>query len=54
MGVWIKKDDNISEILDNLFSNPDKLSEMKNNAILLGNPNSTENICSILLKCERN
>lgn len=52
VGIWIKKEDNVPEILDNLFSNPDKLSEMKNNAMLLGNPNSTKDICSILLACE--
>lgn len=49
VGIWIKKDDNISEILNDLFSNPDKLSEMKNNASLLGHPNSTKDICDILL-----
>lgn len=48
-GIWIKKEHNVSEILNNLFSTPNKLNEMKNNAMLLGHPNSTENICSILL-----
>lgn len=50
VGIWIKKDDNVSEVLNNLFSSPNKLDEMKNNTILLGNPNSTRDICEILLK----
>lgn len=50
VGIWIKKDDNVSEILTNLFSHPNKLNEMKNNAILLGHPNSTKDICDILLE----
>lgn len=49
VGIWIKKEDNISEILHNLFSNPDKLHEMKSNALLIGYPYSTKNICNILL-----
>ena len=49
IAIWLKKDDNISEILDNLFNNPDKLLEMKNNTKLLAHPDSTENICNILL-----
>lgn len=48
-GIWIKKEHNVSEILNNLFSAPNQLDEMKNNAILLGHPNSTKEICSILL-----
>lgn len=50
VGILIKKDDDVSEILNTLFSNPDKLNKMKNNAILLGHPNSTQDICNILLK----
>ncbi len=49
VGIWIKKEDDASKILHSLFSNPDKLNEMKNNARLLGHPNSTKNICNILL-----
>lgn len=50
VGIWIKKEEDISKILYNLFSNPDKLNKMKNNTRLLGHPNSTKDICDILLK----
>lgn len=50
VGIWIKKEDNVSEILNNLFSNSEKLEKMKNNTKLLAHPNSTKDICDILLK----
>jgi processive 1,2-diacylglycerol beta-glucosyltransferase len=49
VGIWIKKGDNISKTLHNLISDPDKLNQMKNNTQLIGHPNSTKDICSILL-----
>lgn len=49
VGIWIKKEDDVSKILHNLFSNPDKLTKMKENALAIGHPNSTKNICDILL-----
>ena len=49
IAIWLKKDDDISKILNDLFSNSDKLSQMKENTKLLAHPNSTENICNILL-----
>ena len=48
--IWIKKDDNISNVVNNLLSNPVQLQEMKKNALLIAKPNSTYNICKILLK----
>lgn len=50
VGIWIKKDDDISKILSDFLSNPNKLNEMKNNTIFLGHPNSTKDICDILLQ----
>ena len=50
LGIWIKKNTNIEDLLDNIFKDPDKLIEMKNNTKLLAKPNSTKNICDILLK----
>ncbi len=50
VGIWIKKDDDVIKIVSDLFSNPSKLNEMKNNANSLGHPNSTRDICNILLK----
>ncbi len=49
VGIWIKKNDDVSKILHDLFSNPNQLNEMKNNALLIGHPNSTKDICDILL-----
>lgn len=50
VGIWIKKDDDVSKILHNLFSNPNKLDEMKNNTLLIGHSNSTKDICDVLLQ----
>ena len=49
VAIWIKKDDNIEEILNSLFSNPSKMREMKIRARLLSKKNSTKDICKILL-----
>ena len=49
VAIWIKKDDNVEEILNNLFSNPDKMQEMKIRARLIAKKNSTKDICKILL-----
>ena len=50
VAIWIKKDDNVEEILDNLFANPDKMQEMKIRARLISKKNSTKDICKILLQ----
>ena len=49
VAIWIRKDDNVEEILNNLFSNPDKMQEMKIRARLIAKKNSTKDICNILL-----
>lgn len=49
VGIWIKKNDDVSKILHDLFSNPNELNELKNNALLIGHPNSTKDICNVLL-----
>lgn len=49
VGIWLKKEDNINTTLQNLFSNPEKLEKMKQNTLTLGKPNSTKEICDILL-----
>ena len=41
--------DNVEEILNNLFSNPDKMQEMKIRARLISKKNSTKDICKVLL-----
>ena len=49
VAIWIKKDDNVEDILNDLFSNPDKMQEMKIRARLIAKKNSTKDICKILL-----
>ena len=49
IGIWIKKNTNVSSLLNDLFSNPNKLETMKENTKLLAKPNSTKDICEILL-----
>jgi len=49
--IWIKKKgSNISEILKDLFMNKETLEKMHENSLKLAKPNSTKNICEILLK----
>lgn len=50
IAIWIKKHDNSYKIIENLFSHPDILEEMKMNTSILAKPHSTQNICEILLK----
>lgn len=48
IAIWIKKDDNPSIILNDLFNHPTKLEEMKKNTTILAHKYSTQNICDIL------
>ena len=50
VAIWIKKDDNVEEILNELFSNPDKMQEMKVRARIIAKRTSTADICKVLLK----
>ena len=49
IAIWIKKDDNVIEILENLFSHPETLNKMKENTKKLAKLHSTQDICDILL-----
>ena len=49
VGIWIKKEDNINEKLEKILSNSNELNKLKENTKLLSKPNSTENICKIIL-----
>lgn len=53
VGIWLKKDDNIFEIFNRLFADPNTLNEMKKNTQLIGNPYSTRDICHILLNIKK-
>lgn len=50
VAIWIRKHDTPKEILEQILSNSDKLQQMKKNTNLLGNKNSTKDICEILIK----
>ena len=49
VAIWIKKNDNIARALKMLYRNPEKLVSMKESAIALAKPDSTGDICRILL-----
>lgn len=49
IAVWLRKNDNAKLIIENLLSNTVKLHNMKENTKLLAKPNSTSDICNILL-----
>lgn len=50
VAIWIKENDDVEEVLNNLFSNQTKMREMKIRARLLSKKTSTKDICKILLK----
>lgn len=50
VAIWIRKNDNVEEILNDLFSNPSKMREMKIRARLISKKNSTKDICKILFE----
>ena len=46
---WLKKDDNIFEVLNSILNNDEKIESMKKNTISIAKPNSSKEICSVLL-----
>ena len=50
VAIWIKKDDNVKEILNDVFSSSNKIRDMKVKARLLAKKNSTQDICKIILE----
>lgn len=49
IGVWLKKHDNIQEVLGNFINNDKQLEIFHKNALKLAKKDSTKNICKILL-----
>lgn len=49
VAIWLKKDMDIRETLQSIFSDPDKMREMKIRARILSKRYSTKDICKILL-----
>ena len=50
VAIWIKNDDDVEHVLSDLFSDSDKMQEMKVRARLLAKRNSTRDICKILFE----
>jgi len=50
VGIWLKDNDAIEQKLSELFSNPEKMKEMRIRARLLAKKNSTRDICRILIQ----
>lgn len=50
VAIWLKKNDDINLTLNILLNNDNILYNMKENTKLLAKPNSTKDICNILLK----
>lgn len=49
VAVWIKKNEDPSRKIFDLFNSPIKLTEMKENAKVMGRKNSTQRICNIIV-----
>lgn len=49
IGIWLKKEDNIKEILSSIIEDDDKLKQMKANTKKIANKTSTKDICEIIL-----
>jgi len=49
LAIWIRKDDNIARILKNLYRHPEVLQKMKLNIKKYAKPDSTKDICEILI-----
>ena len=50
VAIWIKENDDVEQILNDLFSDPIKMREMKIRARILSKKNSTKDICKIILE----
>ena len=50
IAVWIKKTDDSKKVIEELLNNKDKLNKMKENTKILAKPNSTDEICKVLLE----
>ncbi len=49
VGIWLKNDDNIDDIVNSILLDSNKLEAMKQNCLLLAKKDSTKNICEIIL-----
>ena len=49
IGIWLKKEDNIKEMLSSVIEDDDKLSQMRANTKKIAKKTSTKDICEIIL-----
>ena len=49
LAIWVRKKDNVEDVLKNVFNNPSLMRKMKINARLFAKKHSTKDICKILL-----
>lgn len=47
VAIWLRKKDEPNKVIQDLFENPDKITQMKENTKSLARPNSTIDICKI-------
>ena len=50
LAIWIKKSDDWDVVIKDLLSHPDKLAKMKEKTSILARPNSTRDICKVLIE----
>jgi len=49
VGIWIKKEDEIAKIIKHVYRHPEQVEEMRKEVKKLAKPNSTKDICEILM-----
>lgn len=49
LAIWIKKEDNIKEVLQDILNNEEKLGKLKENVKKEAKPEAAKNICQIIL-----
>ena len=49
VGIWIKKEDEVAKTIKSIYRHPEKLDAMREAVSKLAKPDSTKNICEILM-----
>lgn len=49
IAIWLKKKDDVEHTIGTLLKSPEKLEKMRNQAKIFAHPNSTQDICKILI-----
>lgn len=49
VGIWIKKEEEIARIIKDVYRHPEKIENMRASVKKLARPNSTKDICEILM-----